>query len=655
MSDTNIPIRIFPSPAAYAVRDAMDESRVKDIIRTRVLAPSTREYLHANVKIKRQADQTPSHLVVYLLRKDVYKADVVRVDVDPSYSATNVVQDYQEPESEEDQEAGLPTAGAYDSGVDFVASTPVPEIPTAKAAVEAIAQMAKAAGFRVKILEGPEATVANYQMYLRAGLAGFVNIGHGNTSLIALYDGTLTATWFNSLANNPVAPEVVYFNSCETFNAPLQPAVMKAGARTYIAGIVNLAIGPSEKVCQGFWTKVLTTTMRMDDALHQSEQQNYPQQGAHGFSGDGSPFRALIGRTKTPINVVARYPEHLDVFAVASDGRTMSDWWDAGAGWRAWFPLQGGVANGGGDGSPVTAIARYAGHLDLFTVGTDGKVYSCFWDASSGWSNWFAIGTLVCRAGSIVNVVSRYSDHLDLFTTASDGRVMSTWWDARTGWANWFQVQGGVAAAGAAVTAVARYPFHLDVFTVGTDNRVYSCYWDERSGWSNWFTIGALVCRPDSAVVAVSRFPDQLDLFTTAYDGKIMSTYWNVRTGWAAWFQIAGGVASPGSPVTAITRHSNHLDLFVIGTDNHVYSTYWHEGQNWANWFIVSAGVGQPGGQVAAITRVTDHIDLFTVGANGRVISTYWDVKGGWAQWFAIGFCAPFTAAYGEAAAAVTT
>ena len=349
------------------------------------------------------------------------------------------------------------------------------------------------------------------------------------------------------------------------------------------------------------------------------------------------PLTTLLARRRTNINVVARYPEHLDVFDVALDGRIMSNWWDVNTGWAGWFQVQGGVANSGGAGSPVTAVARYAGHLDLFTVGTDGRVYSAWWDGATGWSNWFTIGSIVCRPGSTVNVVVRYTDHIDLFTTASDGRVMSAWWDVRTGWSDWFQVSGGIAAAGATVTAIARYPFHLDVFTVGTDNRVYSCWWDERAGWQGWFRPGDLVCRPDSTVSVIARFPDQLDLFTTASDGRIMSTWWNVRSGWGSWFQVAGGVASPGSPVTAIARYSNHIDIFTIGTDNRIYSTWWHEDQNWAGWFNVSGGVGNPGGQVIAISRFAEHIDVFTVGSDGIVYSTWWDGASGWAGWFQLG------------------
>ena len=351
-----------------------------------------------------------------------------------------------------------------------------------------------------------------------------------------------------------------------------------------------------------------------------------------------SPLATMQARPRTPITVLARYPEHIDVFAVASDGRTMSNWWDQSSGWAGWFQVQGGLSAPGGTGSPITAVARYSGHLDLFTVGTDNRVYSAWWDVSSGWHSWFPVGDLICRSGATVNVVSRYNSHLDLFTVASDGRIMSIWWDASTGWApSWFQIQGGVAAVGATVTAIARYPFHLDVFTVGTDNHVYSTWWDDRSGWQNWFPIGNVLCRPNSTVSVIARFPDQLDLFTTASDGKIMSTWWNARSGWGTWFQVSGGVASAGSPVTAIARYSNHIDLFTIGTDNRIDSTWWHDTTGWAAWFNVSGGVGQAGGQVAAISRVTEHIDLFTVGADGLVYSTWWDAAGGWAGWFGLG------------------
>ena len=97
------------------------------------------------------------------------------------------------------------------------------------------------------------------------------------------------------------------------------------------------------------------------------------------------PLATLQARARTPITVVARYPEHLDVFAVANNGRTMSNWWDQSTAGRVGSTCRAASRRRAASGSPVTSIARIAGHLDLFTVGTDNRVYSCWWDVTSGW------------------------------------------------------------------------------------------------------------------------------------------------------------------------------------------------------------------------------------------------------------------------------
>ena len=33
-----------------------------------------------------------------------------------------------------------------------------------------------------------------------------------------------------------------------------------------------------------------------------------------------------------------------------------------------------------------------ATRFDVFTVGTDGTVYSTWWDGASGWAGWFPLG-----------------------------------------------------------------------------------------------------------------------------------------------------------------------------------------------------------------------------------------------------------------------
>lgn len=296
MSDQNssqdIQIKVFASPKRQKAYDQQDEHQIIDVIRQHVLPKTKVAYRSVSVKVKRTADGTPKYLIAYMLRKDTYTADVTKIDVDQAYEIQTIHENYDESEDFDNQdEEEYDSWVAYESP-DFVVATPCSDIPTAVQAVESVHQRAISAGFSSKKLIGVEASVVNYKHYLRSGLCGFVNIGHGNPNLIVLDDGTLQANWFQSLSGDPLSPAVVYWNSCQVFNPPLQPAVMGAGARTYIGGIVNLAIGLSEKVCECFWSKVLLQGDRMGDALHNCEAAHYPQQGAHGISGDLGSFRA---------------------------------------------------------------------------------------------------------------------------------------------------------------------------------------------------------------------------------------------------------------------------------------------------------------------------------------------------------------------------
>ncbi len=56
--------------------------------------------------------------------------------------------------------------------------------------------------------------------------------------------------------------------------------------------------------------------------------------------------------------------------------------------WQRWFNVSGGAA---ALRSTITAIARNPNHLDLFVTGTDGNIYSTWWDINGGWANWFHV------------------------------------------------------------------------------------------------------------------------------------------------------------------------------------------------------------------------------------------------------------------------
>jgi hypothetical protein len=158
-NDKEVEIRIIGSPKEFASRDLEDQSFVAKAIREHVLPTTKNEYYRIDVKIKRK-DHTPDHLVAYMLRKDIYLAEVVRVDVDSKLKVKDVQFNYIEPQ--DSKEAG---EGKDYGEFDFVVGTPVPDISTAKAAVEFLFDLFTKAGFTCLKLLGPDANLANYKKY----------------------------------------------------------------------------------------------------------------------------------------------------------------------------------------------------------------------------------------------------------------------------------------------------------------------------------------------------------------------------------------------------------------------------------------------------------------------------------------------------------
>ena len=93
--------------------------------------------------------------------------------------------------------------------------------------------------------------------------------------------------------------------------------------------------------------------------------------------------------------------------------------------WANWFNVSGGAA---ALGSPITVVSRRPDHLDLFVTGTDGRIYSTWWHEGQGWAGWFNVSGGAAALGSPIDAIARFPEHLDLFVTGTDGRIYSTWW-----------------------------------------------------------------------------------------------------------------------------------------------------------------------------------------------------------------------------------
>jgi glycerophosphoryl diester phosphodiesterase len=88
----------------------------------------------------------------------------------------------------------------------------------------------------------------------------------------------------------------------------------------------------------------------------------------------------------TPITVLSRNSDQMDLFAVGLDGGVYSAWWN-GNPWRDWFRLGTGVF---GQDTSIAALARDADHMDLFASGLDGRIYTATWNGNP-WRDWFPL------------------------------------------------------------------------------------------------------------------------------------------------------------------------------------------------------------------------------------------------------------------------
>lgn len=290
-----------------------------------------------------------------------------------------------------------------------------------------------------------------------------------------------------------------------------------------------------------------------------------------------------------PVSAVARLPNHLDLFIVGNDGRVYTSWWHEGNPWSGvnnnWRSI-GGIFP---PRSKVSVVARMPNHLDLFIVGNDGRVYTSWWHEGGDWSgindNWMSIGGFF-PPGSTVSAVARMPNQLDLFVVGNDGRVYASWWHEGMPWSgvnnNWRPI-GGFFPVRAQVSAVSRVPDHLDLFVTGNDERVYTSWWHKGSDWSglndNWRPIGGFF-PVGAALSALARMPNHLDLFIVGNDGRVYTSWWHEGTDWSGindnWRSI-GGIFPNAAPLGAVCRTPYNLDVFVCGNDDRIYTSWWSE------------------------------------------------------------------------------
>ncbi len=237
------------------------------------------------------------------------------------------------------------------------------------------------------------------------------------------------------------------------------------------------------------------------------------------------------------IGAASRRAGLVDIFVTAKDGHVYT----AARGpqtnnvWAGWWKVGDGVFL---PGTPIAAVSRSEGRLDLFAPGLDGRVWSAAYgpgaDGKWEWVGWFPVLNEVFVPGTRVDAISRKTDQLDLFAVNLHGEVRTAAWSlsANSGkWGGWWRIteDNGTFALGTPISSVSRGANHLDIFAIGLDGRVWAAAWGPQTShaWKGWWPIGSAKFAQGSVLAATSRGLNNIDLFMRGFDGNVWSHAWD--------------------------------------------------------------------------------------------------------------------------------
>src|SRR5262249_55616209 len=146
--------------------------------------------------------------------------------------------------------------------------------------------------------------------------------------------------------------------------------------------------------------------------------------------------------------------------------------------------------------SPIAAITRLDGALDVFWIGPDGAVGTNWANPKIDKANWHKPFPITppgaARANSPIAAITRLDGALDVFWIGPDGPVGTNWANPKIDNANWNKPSPialrGAARADSPLAAITRLEGALDVFWIGPDGAVGTNWANPKIDNGNWHT-----------------------------------------------------------------------------------------------------------------------------------------------------------------------
>lgn len=372
--------------------------------------------------------------------------------------------------------------------------------------------------------------------------------------------------------------------------------------------------------------------------------------GARGWECIGNKYEILgTGLTPgAPLAAIARTSNHLDLFTTGKDGRVLTANWGGGKPWssfatnKSWRPIsQAFSAN-----TPVTVVSRSPQHLDLFLTGPDGRVYSSWWQEGRDWqTSWPSLGGQFAP-GTPITAISRGIGSVDLFAVDKDGKIFTNQWTVSGDWysikngGKWLEIGSG-AVPGTKVAVVQRTPNHLDALVIDNTGCIRQTWWDPDPGWYSitraggaWNSIGGSL-PPNATLGLTSRNADKMDVFCPGKDGRLYTASWKPYVGWSSvnpgtWTEVTAEsittVSPEPTPSPAQPKFTGKLTLFTM--DDWGMLGKQTEITGLRNWTHVLSGSFSPGsydknlnpdGDLFFYDYWTGDAETVKVGANGKL------------------------------------
>jgi hypothetical protein len=186
----------------------------------------------------------------------------------------------------------------------------------------------------------------------------------------------------------------------------------------------------------------------------------------------------------------------IDIFTVDTNADVVWASYISGAGWQPWRALNMGsyTVNAG---SNVFPVSRHPGKIDIFTVARSGgflidDVVTFSWNNNSNlWSSVSRVLDARARYGSTVFATVRRPNFVDVFAVGSNGKVYTASSDNGAPYRGWWQIGTMTAAPGTSVYGTVRDRDHLDVFGIDANRGTYTAAWSPgTSGWAGWWEVG---------------------------------------------------------------------------------------------------------------------------------------------------------------------